>query len=114
VHEEAHGWNRLGIILMVEGLLGLLAAVLFWSSFSPWNRRRTAYGKSGAAGRWAELGQGGPRTPTASRPTGFAPGRSDRLCRLDLSSMRAGLRAAPRFPTSLLGSPAQVMSVVYW
>jgi hypothetical protein len=38
VSEEA--W-RVGIILMVGGLLGLFAALLFWSSFSPWNRRRT-------------------------------------------------------------------------
>jgi hypothetical protein len=30
-----------GIILMVGGLLGLLVSVLFWSSFSPWSRRRT-------------------------------------------------------------------------
>ena len=35
VYEEAHGWDRLGIILMVEGLLGLFAAVLLWSTFSP-------------------------------------------------------------------------------
>jgi hypothetical protein len=50
VYEEAHGWDRLGIILIVEGLLGLLAAVLFWSSFSPWNRRRAALrnGRRGA------------------------------------------------------------------
>ena len=89
MYEEAHGWDRLGIILMVEGLLGLFTAVLFWSNFSPWNRRRTAYGGFGAAGRSAVLGQGGPRTPTASRPTSFAPGRSDPLCRLVLSSMRA-------------------------
>jgi len=35
VYEEAHGWDRLGIILMVEGLLGLFAAVLLWSTSSP-------------------------------------------------------------------------------
>ena len=90
--------GSLGIILMVEGLLGLFAAVLFWSSFPPWNRRRTAYGGFGAAGRWAVLGQGGPRTPTASRPTSFAPGRSDPLCRLDLSSMRARSLCGLAFP----------------
>jgi hypothetical protein len=100
---------------MVEGLLGLFAAALSWSSFSPWNRRRTAYGNFGVAGRWAVLGQGGPRTPTASRPTGFAPGRSDPLCRLDLSSMRAWPLCGLAFP----GEPAresrlEVMSVVYW
>jgi hypothetical protein len=44
VYEEAHGWDRLGIILMVGGLLGLVASVLFWSSFSPWSRRRTLAG----------------------------------------------------------------------
>jgi hypothetical protein len=115
VYEEAHGWDRLGIILMVEGLLGLFAAVLFWSGFSPWNRRRTAHGNFGAEGRWAVLGQGGPRTPTASRPTGFAPGRSDLLCRPGLSSMRARLACGLAFP----GDPARgvrlkVMSVVYW
>ena len=29
---------------MVGGLLGLLVSVLFWSSFSPWSRRRTMAG----------------------------------------------------------------------
>ena len=33
--------NTVGIILMVGGLLGLFASLLFWSSFSPWSRRRT-------------------------------------------------------------------------
>ena len=32
--------NTVGIILMVGGLLGLLVSALFWSSFSPWSRRR--------------------------------------------------------------------------
>jgi Zn-dependent protease with chaperone function len=32
------------IILMVGGLLGLFTSVLFWSSFSPWSRRRTVAG----------------------------------------------------------------------
>jgi hypothetical protein len=36
--------NTVGIILMVGGLLGLLVSVLFWSSFSPWSRRRTMAG----------------------------------------------------------------------
>jgi hypothetical protein len=36
--------NTVGIILMVGGLLGLLVSVLFWSSFSPWSRRRTVAG----------------------------------------------------------------------
>jgi hypothetical protein len=33
--------NTVGIILMVGGLLGLFASLLFWSSVSPWSRRRT-------------------------------------------------------------------------
>jgi Domain of unknown function (DUF6458) len=36
--------NTVGIILMVGGLLGLLVSALFWSSFSPWSRRRTVPG----------------------------------------------------------------------
>jgi Zn-dependent protease with chaperone function len=36
--------NTVGIILMAGGLLGLFASVLFWSSFSPWSRRRTMSG----------------------------------------------------------------------
>jgi hypothetical protein len=46
VEVEASGFNlnTVGIILMVGGLLGLFASVLFWSSFSPWSRRRTLAG----------------------------------------------------------------------
>ena len=46
VEVEASGFNlnTVGIILMVGGLLGLVASVLFWSSFSPWSRRRTVAG----------------------------------------------------------------------
>jgi hypothetical protein len=36
--------NTVGVILMVGGLLGLLFSALFWSSFSPWSRRRTVAG----------------------------------------------------------------------
>jgi hypothetical protein len=36
--------DTVGIILMVGGLLGLLLSALFWSSFSPWSRRRTVPG----------------------------------------------------------------------
>jgi Zn-dependent protease with chaperone function len=36
--------DTVGIILMVGGLLGLFTSVLFWSSFSPWSRRRTVAG----------------------------------------------------------------------
>jgi hypothetical protein len=46
VDVDASGFNlnTVGIILMVGGLLGLFASVLFWSSFSPWGRRRTVGG----------------------------------------------------------------------
>jgi hypothetical protein len=46
VDVDASGFNlnTVGIILMVGGLLGLFASVLFWSSFSPWGRRRTVAG----------------------------------------------------------------------
>jgi hypothetical protein len=98
-----------------EGRLGLFAAVLSWSSFSPWNRCRTAYGGFGAAGRWAVLGQDGPRhqqraAPPASRqddPTAVPS-------RLVVDAGPPSVR--PRvFP----GEPAravrlEVMSVVYW
>ena len=32
--------NTVGIILMVAGVIGLLLSLLFWSSFSPYRRRR--------------------------------------------------------------------------
>jgi hypothetical protein len=32
--------NVVGIILMVAGALGLLLSLIFWTSFSPWTRRR--------------------------------------------------------------------------
>jgi hypothetical protein len=40
VEVEASGIsiNTVGIILMVVGALGLLASLLFWSSFSPYAR----------------------------------------------------------------------------
>jgi type III secretory pathway component EscT len=38
--------NTVGVILMVGGLLGLLVSVVFWSSFSPWSRRRTVAGEA--------------------------------------------------------------------
>ena len=43
VEVDASGFNlnTVGIIPMVGGLLGLFASLLFWSSFSPWSRRRT-------------------------------------------------------------------------
>jgi type IV secretory pathway VirB3-like protein len=32
--------NVVGIILMIAGAVGLLLSLMFWSSFSPWRRRR--------------------------------------------------------------------------
>ena len=34
--------NTIGVILMVAGVIGLLMSLLFWSSFSPYRRRRVA------------------------------------------------------------------------
>jgi hypothetical protein len=31
--------NTVGIILLVVGIIGLILSLLFWSSFSPYNRR---------------------------------------------------------------------------
>jgi hypothetical protein len=43
VKVTASGFNihTVGIILMLAGGLGLLLSLLFWSSVSPWRRRRT-------------------------------------------------------------------------
>lgn len=42
VHVSTAGFNvnAVGIILMVAGGFGLLLSLIFWSSFSPWTRRR--------------------------------------------------------------------------
>jgi hypothetical protein len=32
--------NVVGIILMIAGAVGLLLSLMFWSSLSPWRRRR--------------------------------------------------------------------------
>lgn len=32
--------NMVGVILMVAGAIGMLYSLIFWSSFSPWTRRR--------------------------------------------------------------------------
>jgi Domain of unknown function (DUF6458) len=42
VNVSASGFNldTVGIILMLAGALGLLLTLVFWSSFSPWSRRR--------------------------------------------------------------------------
>jgi hypothetical protein len=34
--------NTLGVILMVTGLVVVLYSLLFWSSLTPWGRRRVA------------------------------------------------------------------------
>jgi predicted membrane channel-forming protein YqfA (hemolysin III family) len=41
VTTEGFNINTVGIILMVAGVIGLLASLLFWSSFSPYRRRTT-------------------------------------------------------------------------
>ncbi len=43
VTAEGFNINTVGIILMVAGVVGLLLSLLFWSSFSPYRRRATAY-----------------------------------------------------------------------
>jgi predicted membrane channel-forming protein YqfA (hemolysin III family) len=40
VSTEGFNINTVGIILMVAGVIGLLLSLLFWSSFSPYRRRR--------------------------------------------------------------------------
>lgn len=37
---EGINLNTVGVILMVVGAIGLLASMLFWSSFSPYGRER--------------------------------------------------------------------------
>ena len=40
VSTDGFNINPVGVILMVAGLAGLLLSLLFWSSFSPYRRRR--------------------------------------------------------------------------
>jgi predicted membrane channel-forming protein YqfA (hemolysin III family) len=40
VTTEGFNINTVGIILMIAGVIGLLLSLLFWSSFSPYRRRR--------------------------------------------------------------------------
>jgi predicted membrane channel-forming protein YqfA (hemolysin III family) len=40
VTTEGFNINTVGVILMVAGVVGLLLSLLFWSSFSPYRRRR--------------------------------------------------------------------------
>jgi hypothetical protein len=41
-HIQVSGFDldTIGVILMIVGAIGLLASMLFWSSFSPYGRRR--------------------------------------------------------------------------
>jgi hypothetical protein len=34
-------WSTVGVILMVVGGIGLLASLIFWSSWGGWGRRRS-------------------------------------------------------------------------
>jgi hypothetical protein len=40
VDAEGINLDTVGIILMIVGVLGLLASMLFWSSFAPFRRER--------------------------------------------------------------------------
>ncbi|MGH9157648.1 MAG: DUF6458 family protein [Acidimicrobiales bacterium] len=40
VQTEGVNLDTVGVILMVVGAIGLLASMLFWSSFSPYGGRR--------------------------------------------------------------------------
>ena len=39
VTTEGIDLNMVGVILMIVGLIGLFASLLFWSSWAPWGRR---------------------------------------------------------------------------
>ena len=40
VSTEGFDLDTIGVILMIVGAIGLLASLLFWSSFSPYGGRR--------------------------------------------------------------------------
>ena len=40
VNTSGFNINTVGIILMIAGALGVVLSLLFWSSFSPYRRRR--------------------------------------------------------------------------
>jgi len=40
-NSQGVNWNTIGVILMAVGALGLIASLIFWSSWGGWNRRRT-------------------------------------------------------------------------
>ena len=56
VTTEGFNINTVGIILMVAGVIGLLLSLLFWSSFSPYRRRRVV-DLQPADGRSARIGR---------------------------------------------------------
>ena len=47
VSEDVSGVDlqMVGVILMIVGIVAALASALFWSSFSPYDRRRSAVGR---------------------------------------------------------------------
>jgi hypothetical protein len=64
--------NTVGIILMIGGLLGLLVSALFWSSFSPWSRRRAVAGRTGWWRSVASSASSSDReTPPGAVPSGL-------------------------------------------
>lgn len=41
-HVDGVNLNVVGVILMIVGVVGALASAVFWSSFSPYDRHRSA------------------------------------------------------------------------
>ena len=70
VTTEGFNINTVGIILMVAGVVGLLLSLLFWSNFSPYRRRSTAFPESA----WSRSAASSATTPDPGRP-GARPGR---------------------------------------
>jgi hypothetical protein len=49
VHSSSFNIHTIGVILMVVGVVGFLASIIYWSSrggFSGWSRSRTTYRSS--------------------------------------------------------------------
>ena len=53
VNAEGVNLDTVGVILMIVGAIGLLASMLFWSSFSPYGRR--GYGRDEVVVRDREI-----------------------------------------------------------
>ena len=70
VERDAEGLDldAIGVILMVIGLVGFLLSMIFWSSWSPWYRRRT-YAEGDVAYR-----RGYPRRTTYVEEEDVPPG----------------------------------------